>query len=164
MIGCPYCGTMNRKGSRYCGKCGERLDTIPSTHCPSCNAPNLSGNEGCAFCGASLTVPQEVPEPVIAPTPPAPEPTEEPATPEPEGESPADEEVPSWLYELPPDEEEEIVPVAAGPAVPEPGDSTGNRYLEDISGALPKTAGWLSRTLARHSPTGDDPGEPPEGA
>jgi hypothetical protein len=163
MIGCPYCGTMNRKGSRYCSKCGERLDTVPSTRCPSCNAPNLSGNEYCAFCRASLTVQQEAPETDTPPTPPASEPIAETDTAEAEAESPTGKEIPSWLYELATGEEEVVVAPSASAAVPEPDGPLPNRYLHDIGGALPKTAGWLARSLPRHSSASGDSGEPPEG-
>jgi hypothetical protein len=169
MIGCPYCGTMNRKGSRYCSKCGERLDTVPSTRCPSCNAPNLSSNEYCAFCGGSLNVGYEEPETSIPPGIPAGEPTgeaeiEEAEIEQAEPEARAVEEIPSWLYNLPTDEEEVIVSAATGPALPEQEEPEHNRYLQDIGGAFPKKDGWVSQSLARHLATARKQGEPPQGA
>jgi hypothetical protein len=166
MIGCPYCGTMNRKGSRYCSKCGERLDTVPSTRCPACNAPNLSSSENCAFCGASLEVQGEGPEPkaVMPPSIPASASTEEPDTEAAELEVPASEALPSWLYDLATEEQEPAVPVAAPHAVPEQRKPELNRYLQDLGGVFPKTDGWLSQSLARRLTMAGNRGQPPEGA
>jgi len=164
MIGCPYCGTVNRKGSRYCSKCGERLDTVPSTHCPSCNAPNLSSNEYCTFCGVALNVPYEEPEAGTAPSAPTSAAPEETGLAETEMEALAAEAVPSWLYDLPADEEDIVTPAVAGPAVAEQEEPEPNQYLRDIGGVLPKTPGWLSQSLARHLSRDSSRNEPPEGA
>jgi hypothetical protein len=160
MIGCPYCGTMNRRGSRYCGNCGERLDTVPSTRCPSCNAPNLSGNERCAFCGAPLEVPDEAPEAGISAGLIASASTEEAEEAEPE--SLTAEELPSWLYDLPTEPRHEVVPATASPAVPEQEGPEPNRYLQDIGGVFPKTDGWLSPSLRRHLSASSNQAQTPE--
>jgi len=183
MIGCPYCGTLNRKGSRYCCNCGERLDTVPSTRCPSCNAPNLASNETCAFCGAALRLDEEEPQMGTAPSAevaaPAAEAAGEAAPPNRGGtpwscrpktgqagepESPVPEALPSWLYDLPAEEEEPLLPDAVSSAPPEDESAKPNRYLGDMDGALPKTDGWLTQSLARHLSTADHEARPPEGA
>jgi len=163
MIGCPYCGTLNRKGSRYCSKCGERLDTVPSTRCPSCNAPNLSSNEYCAFCGAVLNVTYEESGAGTPPSMPGSAPTVETEIAEGEMEASAAETLPSWLYEPPADEEATIAPAAASSTVPEQEEPEPNRYLRGIGGVFPRTDGWLSQSLARHLSRDRSQDEPPEG-
>jgi hypothetical protein len=151
---------MNRKGSRYCSSCGERLDTVPSTHCPSCNAPNLASREYCAFCGASLEPPAE-PSEVGVPTPAS---AEETFVEEAESEPLDAEALPDWLYDLSDEEEAVAVPEAEGAAVPEQKGLEPNRHLQGISGVLPSIDGWLARSLERHLAVASDSDEPPDKA
>jgi len=148
MIPCPSCGTRNRRGSKYCYRCGQRLDVAFDVSCPACDRLNPGGSAFCAFCGAKIlaSLPAKQPvvsvEPVIAeqPVPVAQEPVEGPA----EGvELPAraQRELPPWLYEEA-TKQSEKAPAPPTPATRRPLDQS--KYLGDIPGALPKTAGWLS--------------------
>ena len=134
MISCPGCGTTNRRGSRFCGHCGQPLDPTPDISCPECNRLNPSDSIYCAFCGArvvSLTA-----EPVEASAGPVVEPA--PA----ESDATVPREVPSWLYE-PREAAESGAPAPAAEAAPVPSPAHSSKYLEDIEGALPGAAGWL---------------------
>jgi len=163
MIGCPYCGTLNRKGSRYCSKCGERLDTVPSTRCPSCNAPNLSSNEFCTFCGVALNAAYEESDVPTPPSMPTSAPTVETEIAEGEMEASEATTLPSWLYGPPADEEDIMAPAAVSSALPQQEEPEPNRYLRDIGGVFPKRDGWLSQSLARHLSRDRSQDEPPEG-
>lgn len=54
MIYCPKCGTANRKGSRFCNECGAPLSET-GVRCPECSEMNPTGNIVCDYCGARLT-------------------------------------------------------------------------------------------------------------
>ncbi len=65
MIRCPKCGTINADGSRFCSNCGFKL---PQTRirCPVCGAYNPVSNVFCEKCHARLASPdQEESEPGV---------------------------------------------------------------------------------------------------
>jgi len=162
MIGCTHCGTLNRRGSKYCGNCGERLDTVPSIHCPSCNGLNPLGNSLCEFCGAALLSPAEEDDTGVQPPLPSPE---EPAEREPEGSEPVTSsrpEPPAWLYPRP-TEQPERPDLSAGVPSPTPAEppveQEGNKYLRGIRGVLPSSDGWLSASLSRYLSSAAQSGE-----
>ena len=142
MIVCPSCGTRNRRGSKYCHSCGQRLDILFDVSCPACDRLNPGGSIFCAFCGARIPGPPPAERAAVAEQP-APV-TEQP----PEGGSLGAEttatvqpELPPWLYEQP--------EAAAAPStVPSPSSTVPrteqSKYLDDIPGVLPQTQGWLS--------------------
>lgn len=47
---CPHCGELNAAGSLFCGRCGEKLQTV----CPHCGAPVARGRKFCSRCGTKL--------------------------------------------------------------------------------------------------------------
>jgi tetratricopeptide (TPR) repeat protein len=49
---CPKCGHANRKGSAFCGECGQPF--ITEKACPQCNYVNPQSNKFCDKCGHSL--------------------------------------------------------------------------------------------------------------
>lgn len=145
MIACPSCGARNRRGSKYCCGCGQRLDIVFNVSCPACDRLNPGGSAFCAFCGAKLHSPLAAGEP--AAEQPA-QMLQEPLESESESAEPAarlPRELPSWLYEQPVAHPEAAAvpsdvssPAAAKPPLEE------SKYLNDIPGALPRTQGWLS--------------------
>jgi hypothetical protein len=54
MIECAHCGTQNRKGSKFCSNCGQRLDIVPDGVCGTCSRLSPPGSAFCQFCGAAL--------------------------------------------------------------------------------------------------------------
>ena len=52
---CPKCQFDNRKGAKFCGKCGAKLLPI----CPQCNSGNPPENNFCDECGHNLGPPPE---------------------------------------------------------------------------------------------------------
>jgi hypothetical protein len=54
MIACMACGTLNRKGSRYCSNCGIQLEQATGLSCPYCSGQNALTYSYCQFCGAEL--------------------------------------------------------------------------------------------------------------
>jgi hypothetical protein len=159
MIGCPYCGTLNRRGSKYCSNCGERLDTVPSIHCPSCNGLNPLGNSLCEFCGAALVSPAKEGDTGLQPTSPLPE---EPAEREPEGSEPVASsrpELPAWLYPRAAEQPDLSAGVPSPTPVEPPVEQEGNKYLRGIRGVLPSSDGWLSASLSRYLSSAAQSGE-----
>ena len=161
MIPCPSCSTRNRRGSKYCYRCGQRLDIAFDVSCPACDRLNPVGSTFCAFCGAQIPTRLRADEsaavehPATA-EPAAPVPQEPPAS-QPEGVPPVSQvrpELPPWLYEES-GTQPEVATVARtlsspSAAEPPPGES---KYLSDIPGALPKTDGWLSlKSAAQQAP------------
>lgn len=135
MISCPECGTSNRRGSKFCGQCGQPLDPNPEIGCPECHRLNPSDSIYCAFCGARVvplssdsvatSLTSDDAQPPVAP------------------EDSASRQVPSWLYDTQETTPEQPPTEASAVAVPEPPAIHPSKYLEDIQGALPDTAGWL---------------------
>lgn len=139
MIPCPSCGTRNRRGSKYCYRCGQPLDVVFNISCPACDRLNPGGSAFCAFCGAKLPGSLSAGELAVAEQPAVAEQSaqtvQEPFESEPESIEPAatpQRELPPWLYEPPVGHPEAEPPVEQ------------SKYLNDIPGALPKTEGWLS--------------------
>ena len=50
---CPECQTVNKKGSKFCGGCGNKLSLI----CPKCGSENSPENKFCNECGQNFTLP-----------------------------------------------------------------------------------------------------------
>jgi hypothetical protein len=167
MISCPHCGALNRKGSRYCGNCGQSLataDTIPGTpshrsgECPVCNGMNSVNSSHCTSCGATLPLSGPVAE----------KPVEEQSGPSLQEPAPAvRRELPPWLH--PPTENiRETRPEATPPTsavepaatlvLPRPGRGETSRptavgleaseCLRGIRGVLPASDGWLASSIS----------------
>jgi len=49
-MNCASCGSVNREGRRFCGKCGAPLAKV----CAACNAVNDNDESYCGQCGAAL--------------------------------------------------------------------------------------------------------------
>jgi class 3 adenylate cyclase/tetratricopeptide (TPR) repeat protein len=64
---CPQCRHANPPGTKFCGECGTRLQSL----CPACQTANPPTNKFCSECGQRLV--GDAPTPVPA-TPPAPAP------------------------------------------------------------------------------------------
>jgi class 3 adenylate cyclase/tetratricopeptide (TPR) repeat protein len=67
---CPQCRHANPPGTKFCGECGTRLQSL----CPACQTANPPTNKFCSECGQRLG---DAPTPVPA-TPPAPVPAAAP--------------------------------------------------------------------------------------
>lgn len=145
MIGCTNCGTLNRKGSKYCSNCGQRLQTSPGIVCPACNRLNASDSAFCKYCGASLdtgmlTVSDGIPaEPALEPEAMAMSGDLVPAI------SPPAAELPDWLYPEP----QQPAPGSSSaphvtPSVANAPQGVESRYLKDIPGILPTADAWLN--------------------
>src|SRR5262245_44304698 len=48
---CPQCRHENPAGTKFCGECGTRLQSL----CPACQTPNPPTNKFCSECGQRLT-------------------------------------------------------------------------------------------------------------
>jgi len=48
---CPQCRHANPTGTKFCGECGARLQSL----CPACQAPNPPTNKFCGECGQPLS-------------------------------------------------------------------------------------------------------------
>ena len=152
MIPCPSCGTRNRRGSKYCYRCGQRMDIVFDVSCPACDRLNPVGSTFCAFCGVQIPALLPAGGPVVAEGPAvaeraAPMPQESLES-QPERVEPAVEpqrELPPWLYEESGAQPETAaVPSTVSPPPAAELPSGGSKYLSDIPGALPKTEGWLA--------------------
>jgi hypothetical protein len=146
MIGCTNCGTLSRKGSKYCSNCGQRLQDSPSIACPICSRLNVPESTFCKYCGASLASGKLGVAAAVAQEP----------VPEPEGAARLDAssqasslhetELPDWLYPKAPQPAQR--PSAAAQAQVTPGTESASwhmpsRYLKDIPGVLPPADAWL---------------------
>src|SRR5262245_4148712 len=60
---CPQCRHANPPGTKFCGECGARLQSL----CPACQTPNPPSNKFCSECGQRL--PGAAPAPTPAPAP-----------------------------------------------------------------------------------------------
>src|SRR4030095_4597661 len=67
---CPQCRHANPPGTKFCGECGTRLQSL----CPACQAANPPTNKFCSECGQRLAGGSPPP----APAPPAPPPAAAP--------------------------------------------------------------------------------------
>jgi hypothetical protein len=153
MVGCPDCGTLNRKGSKYCSNCGQRLDTVSALHCPSCDGANPPGSTSCEFCGASLRPAAGGTEDDTSAQQPLESP-EESALCAPKIQEPVMShrpELPSWLIEGPAEEPQKPDLSGGAPSTVsvEPGvEQKGNKYLRGIPGVLPSGDAWLPSCTA----------------
>ncbi len=137
MIECPSCGTRNRRGSKFCGNCGQTLNPSLGVGCPACDRLNPPGSAYCAFCGVQL-LPSPAGTAEADQVPVAASPTSRQQENQPR-------EVPSWLYEDQ-DSEPPVYAPALGAAMSPAGQTS--KYLEDITGTLPSSAAWLPLTVA----------------
>lgn len=49
---CPGCGQKNAPGTKFCGGCGEKLETEEKRFCSECGAEIKNGAAFCGECGA----------------------------------------------------------------------------------------------------------------
>lgn len=149
MIPCPYCGTPNRRGSKYCSNCGQRLEAVSAITCAACERLNPPGSTYCAFCGALLTTAQRATESIPGQYMQS---LERTGTQELERVKLAPHpELPSWLYEQPtmPPEAASQPSSALQVATVQKSVEEQSKYLQDIQGVLPKTDVWLSSSMQR---------------
>jgi len=52
-IACPKCGAQNKVGAKFCGECGDKLET-GMKRCPNCNTENVATAKFCNGCGESF--------------------------------------------------------------------------------------------------------------
>jgi len=145
MIDCPYCDTLNRKGSKYCSNCGRRLDSVSVVHCPACHGANPADISACRFCGVPLVSPLQK-DRTDMPT----QLPERPAESRPESALPPRPELPEWLYQQAVSEAE--APEGESSSVPPQAkvDEGDSKYLKGIRGALPATDGWLAAVISSY--------------
>ncbi len=165
MITCPFCAAPNRRGSKYCSNCGERVDTIASIRCVSCDGPNPAGTVICQFCGLALVPAAEEDDTEVWPSLPPIEPLAESEVPSSDLTTSPQRQPPSWLYEGVAAERPEPPPPAMAPPAEDQvyEEAEPNKHLRGISGVLPKEDGWVSSSLSRHlqSPAVGGTGSPP---
>src|SRR5215831_10041024 len=65
---CPQCRHTNPPGTKFCGECGARLQSL----CPACQSPNPPTNKFCSECGQRLAGPAAAPPAASAPAASAP--------------------------------------------------------------------------------------------
>src|SRR5262249_26302017 len=56
---CPQCRQSNPPGTKFCGECGTRLQSV----CPACHAANPPTNKFCSECGQRLAGDPPTPAP-----------------------------------------------------------------------------------------------------
>src|SRR5262245_2782604 len=59
---CPQCRHANPPGTKFCGECGTRLQSL----CPACKVANPASNKFCSECGQRLGEAAQSPAPVAA--------------------------------------------------------------------------------------------------
>src|SRR5262245_57336225 len=59
---CPQCRHANPPGTKFCGECGTRLQSL----CPACKVANPASNKFCSECGQRLGEAAPSPAPVAA--------------------------------------------------------------------------------------------------
>src|SRR5262249_53844568 len=64
---CPQCRHANPSGTKFCGECGTRLQSL----CPACQTPNPPTNKFCSECGQRLAGAAPAPPATAGVTPPA---------------------------------------------------------------------------------------------
>src|SRR5262245_20347005 len=62
---CPQCNHINPSGTKFCGECGTRLQSL----CPACQAANPPTNKFCSECGQRLAGGAPTPAPATPPAP-----------------------------------------------------------------------------------------------
>src|SRR5215813_7786624 len=62
---CPQCQHTNPSGTKFCGECGTRLQSL----CPACQAANPPTNKFCSECGQRLAGGAPTPAPATQPAP-----------------------------------------------------------------------------------------------
>ena len=62
---CPQCRYANPPGTKFCGECGTRLQSL----CPACQAVNPPTNKFCSECGQRLTGGAPAPPAAVAGAP-----------------------------------------------------------------------------------------------
>ena len=60
---CPTCHHLNEADARFCGQCGQPLETS----CPACGSRARAGVRFCGQCGQRLTQQSEASQPAVAP-------------------------------------------------------------------------------------------------
>lgn len=148
MILCPYCGTPNRRGSKYCSNCGQHLEAVSAITCAACERLNPPGSTYCAFCGALLTPAQRATESIPGQYMQS---WERTGTQELESMKPAPHrELPSWLYEQPTIPSEAASQSSfAQVATVQKSVEEQSKYLLGIQGILPNTDVWLLSSMQR---------------
>lgn len=162
MIPCPSCGTRNRRGSKYCYRCGQCLDVVFDVSCPACDRLNPGGSAFCAFCGAAIagSLPATERVGLAQPAQPAREPLAGELG-EVEPDASPQRELPAWLYEESLVQPEKIAPSSPASSTSEERPLLEeSKYLRDIPGALPKTEGWLSSALQPEVEEGGNQAQP----
>jgi hypothetical protein len=145
MIECPYCDTLNRKGSKFCSHCGHRLDSVSVVHCPACRGPNPASMSACRFCGASLVSTGHEDRTDI-PT----EPVERSVDSQPGSALPPRPELPQWLYQQAASNIEAPEGKTSSVSLQAKVDEEGSKYLKGITGALPAKDGWLASVISSY--------------
>ena len=137
MISCPYCATPNRKGSKYCCNCGQRLGADASIICASCRELNPPRSAYCSTCGGALVDSTNAQEGES-------EPLEDRGKGS-DDATPPRRELPAWLRPHPGVHQQESSPSSAAPVPPseEIPAAQGSKYLQDIRGTLQRADGWL---------------------
>jgi hypothetical protein len=137
MIGCPNCGTPNRRGSKFCSNCGQRLDPDSSVVCPSCHTLNPLGSAYCSSCGLELE------SSTIAQGANAEELDNDAAGPGPTGLPPR--ELPQWLHPPTDVQAETLHPPVTASTPPSIGRLSERRskYLDGLHDVLPSADTWL---------------------
>jgi class 3 adenylate cyclase/tetratricopeptide (TPR) repeat protein len=62
---CPQCRHANPSGTKFCGECGARLQSL----CPACKTANAPANKFCSECGQPLTSAAPSPAPAATAAP-----------------------------------------------------------------------------------------------
>jgi len=137
MISCPYCATPNRKGSKYCCNCGQRLGADASIVCPSCRELNPPRSAYCSTCGGALLNSTNAQEGDAEPL--------EDRGKGPDDATPHGRELPAWLRPHLDVHRQESGPSSAAPVPPseEIPAEQGSKYLQDIRGTLQRADRWL---------------------
>lgn len=56
-VRCPQCGVPGKPGQKFCGECGQKINTEDPSKCRGCGTQNSPGQKFCAGCGAKLVPP-----------------------------------------------------------------------------------------------------------
>jgi len=151
MIQCADCGTLNRRGSTYCGNCGHDLHAAPDVTCTECNRISPPDSAFCQWCGAPVALAGvSLGDSVTSSPPHAPS-----GSMAEEVRRPLQRELPPWLYESQPVQAGQPATEALT-APPKPLQArVKSKYLEGIENALPATDAWQAASQGR-APDGPD--------